>query len=157
MHVSRIMLDETDKKLLSLLQRDATLTAQALSEALNLSASQIGRRRQRLEAEGVIRAYTARLSAVRVGLGVQAFVQVQLATHGAEGARTFHALIMREARITGAWTLTGEADYLLRVFCADLAGLNQLIHGVLLTHASVSRVQSQIVMDQMKVDAPLPL
>jgi DNA-binding Lrp family transcriptional regulator len=53
--------------------------------------------------------------------------------------------------------LTGEADYLLRVWCADLAGLNRLIHERLLPHPAVARVQSQIVMDQLKADAPLPI
>ena len=53
--------------------------------------------------------------------------------------------------------LTGEADYLLRIFCADLAALNRLVQQVLLPHPAVSRVQSQIVMDKVKPDAPLPL
>ena len=52
--------------------------------------------------------------------------------------------------------MTGEADYLLRVCRADLPALNALIHEVLLPHPAVTRVQSQIVMDQLKRDAPLP-
>jgi DNA-binding Lrp family transcriptional regulator len=52
--------------------------------------------------------------------------------------------------------MTGEADYLLRVFCSDLGELNRLLHEVLLPHPTVARVQSQIVMDQLKSDAPLP-
>jgi DNA-binding Lrp family transcriptional regulator len=59
--------------------------------------------------------------------------------------------------VTGAWTLTGEADYLLRVHCADLAGLNRLVQDVLLPHPAVARVHSQIVMDRIKPDAPLPI
>jgi DNA-binding Lrp family transcriptional regulator len=62
-----------------------------------------------------------------------------------------------QPEIVGAWTLTGEADYLLRVYCADLDALNRLVQGVLLPHPAVSRVQSQIVMDRIKPDAPLPL
>ena len=91
-----------------------------------------------------------------LGLTVQAFVQVSLATHGAEQARSFARLVAARSEIISAWTLTGDADYLLRVYCADLPALNGLIHDVLLTHAAVSRVQSQIVMDQFKQDAPLP-
>ena len=60
-------------------------------------------------------------------------------------------------QITAAFTLTGEADYLLRVWCADLQALHRLLHGLILPHPSVARVQSQIVMDQMKPDAPLPI
>jgi len=151
------MLDEIDKRLLSALQADAQATAQDLAEVLNLSASQIGRRRQRLEALGLIRGYAARLDAQKLGLSVQAFIQVQMTTHGTEPARGFAAFVARQPQVVSAWTLTGEADYLLRVWTADLAGLNSLIHDEILAHPGVGRVQSQIVMDQLKKDAALPL
>lgn len=150
------MLDETDKRLLAALQADAHLTAQELGEMLHLSPSQAGRRRQRLEAEGYIQCYSARLNPGRIGLAVQAFVQVQLATHGPEQSRSFARLVATSPEVTSAWTLTGDADYLLRVYCEDLGALNRLIHERLLPHPSVARVQSQIVMDQFKQDAPLP-
>ncbi len=150
------LLDDLDSRLLTELQKNAMLTAQELGERLNLSASQAGRRRQRLEAEGFILGYTARLDPARIGLSVQAFVQIQMTTHSPDGARSFATLISTRPEIISAWTLTGEADYLLRVWCADLPGLNRLIHEVLLPPPSVSRVQSQIVMDQFKPDTALP-
>ena len=156
MQLSRARLDEIDSRLLAALQRNAHLTAQELSEMLNLSASQIGRRRQRLESEGYICGYSARLDPLRVGLNVQAFVQVQMENHAPTTAKSFARLIEQRDEITSAWTLTGEADYLLRVYCSDLPALNQLIHEILLPHPSVARVQSQIVMNQFKSDAPLP-
>ena len=150
------MLDQTDLSLLSVLQRDAQLTAQDLGTLLNLSPSQAGRRRQRLEAEGFIDSYTARVNPLKLGLAVQGFVQVHLHTHGPENARSFAQLLSATPEIVSAWTLTGDADYLLRVYCKDLPGLNRLIHDVLLPHPAVARVQSQIVMDQLKRDSPLP-
>lgn len=150
------MLDEIDSRLLTALQRDAHLTAQDLSGLLHLSPSQIGRRRQRLEAEGYITGYAARLDPARVGLTVQAFVQVQMHSHAPEQARSFARLVGTRPEIISAWTLTGEADYLLRVYCTDLPALNILIHQVLLPHPAVARVQSQIVMDQFKPDTALP-
>ncbi|QBF32425.1 Lrp/AsnC family transcriptional regulator [Thalassococcus sp. S3] len=150
------MLDETDTRLLSALQKNAHLTAQELGDLLHLSPSQAGRRRQRLEADGYIEGYTARLDASRLGLTVQGFVQVHLGTHGPDQADSFARLIRTRSEITSAWTMTGEADYLLRVYCADLPALNTLIHEVLLPHPAVARVQSQIVMEQLKRDAPLP-
>lgn len=150
------MLDNTDSRLLAEVQKDATLTAEALGARLGLSASQAGRRRQRLEAEGYITGYAARVAPGKVGLTVQAFVQVQMASHDPKAAAAFSTLVSTRAEIISVWTLTGEADYLLRVWCADLPGLNRLIHQVLLPHPSVARVQSQIVMDQLKPDAPLP-
>ena len=88
---------------------------------------------------------------------VQAFVTVQMATHAPDKVKTFTRIVETRREITSSWTMTGEADYLLRVYCADLAALNVLIHEVLLPHPAVARVQSQIVMDQLKVDAPLPI
>ncbi|MDG1472667.1 MAG: Lrp/AsnC family transcriptional regulator [Ascidiaceihabitans sp.] len=150
------MLDAIDTRLLAALQKDAHLTSQQLSEQLNLSASQAGRRRQRLEAEGYIEGYTARLNPSRLGLAVQGFVQVHLSTHGPEHSTSFARLVKTQPQITSAWTMTGDADYLLRVYCADLGALHQLIHDVLLPHVAVARVHSQIVMDQLKRDSPLP-
>ncbi|MDQ2093136.1 Lrp/AsnC family transcriptional regulator [Rhodalgimonas zhirmunskyi] len=151
------MLDDTDQRLLAALQKNAHLTAQQLGEQLNLSASQAGRRRQRLEAAGIIRNYAARLDARKLGLTVQAFVQVQLSTHDPAQAKSFNRLITTRPEIISAWTLTGDADLLLRIYTEDLAALNSLIHEVLLPHAAVSRVHSQIVMDQVKADAGLPM
>ena len=156
MQEMRIDIDETDTRLLAALQRNAHLTAQELGETLNLSASQAGRRRQRLEELGLITGYAARLDPLRLGLAVQAFVQVQMARHGAETTAAFARLVGLQPEIVSAWTLTGEADYLLRVYCESLADLNRLIHQILLAHPAVARVQSQIVMDQFKADAPLP-
>lgn len=149
-------LDHTDRRLLRALQEDGRATASDLADILNLSASQIARRRQRLETIGVIASYTARLDPDKLGLGVQALVQVSLGTHSPDNARAFVSLVERTPQVVSAWTMTGEADYLLRVWCHDLAELNRLIHEVFLPHAAVSRVQSQIVMEQIKGDAPLP-
>lgn len=150
-------LDDTDNRLLVALQKDAQVTAEHLGDILNLSPSQAGRRRQRLEAEGYIEGYRARLSPTRLGLSVQAFVTVQMATHAPEKVKTFTRTVETRSEIISAWTLTGEADYLLRVYCVDLAALHVLIHEVLLPNPAVARVQSQIVMDHFKTDGPLPV
>ena len=150
------MLDDMDKRLLEALQKNAHLTAQELGDILNLSPSQAGRRRQRLENDGYIQGYAARLDAGKLGLSVQAFIQVTLGVHGPDHARAFLSMVSTRPEVISAWTLTGDADYLLRVYCEDLSALNSLIHEILLPHSAVSRVQSQIVMDQFKRDAPLP-
>ena len=150
-------LDRTDLRLLHALQRNAQSTAAELSDLLNLSASQIGRRRQRLEAEGYITGVTARVDAKKLGLSVQAFIQVQTGAHAAETHGAFRKLVDRQPEIIAAWTMTGEADYMLRVVCADLAALNRLVQDVLLPHPSIGRVQSQIVMEELKDAIALPL
>ena len=151
------MIDETDSRLLAAVQADAQITAQDLGARLNLSASQAARRRAKLEADGLITGYAARLSPGKLGLTVQAFVQVQMAAHSPEAANGFLRLISTLPEVVACWTLTGEADYLLRVWCADLPALNDLIHHRLLPNPAVARVQSQIVMAQPKPDAGLPV
>lgn len=151
------MLDPVDLKLLTELQKNAAATAQELSTHLNLSASQIGRRRGRLEDAGVIVGYFAHLSPGQLGLNVQAFVQVSMAGHTTDNAHRFQKLMQQMPEVVGLWTLTGEADYLLRVFCPSLAALNTLVHDVFLPQEAVARVQTQIVMEQLKMDAGLPV
>ncbi|PLL12174.1 AsnC family transcriptional regulator [Tabrizicola sp. TH137] len=150
-------MDSIDARLLAELQRRADITAQELGDVLNLSPSQAARRRARLEAEGVIAGYRARLDPGKLGLAVQAFVQVQMAAHSSDNAASFVRLVGTLPEVVGCWTLTGEADYLLRVWVSDLPALNRLIHHRLLPHPAVARVQSQIVMDQPKADAGLPI
>jgi DNA-binding Lrp family transcriptional regulator len=151
------MLDSSDAALLRLLQQDAKLTAQELAERVGLSPSQCARRRQRLEEEGYIRRYRAVLDWDRLGLGVSAFIQVVMTAHTRENAEDFVRLIRRSDEIVGAWTLTGEFDYLLRVAVRDLADLNRVVQEVLLPHPAVARVQSRIVMERIKADAPTPV
>ena len=158
MHDTRMNdLDHTDVRLLAALQKDAQLTSEQLGHMLHLSPSQIGRRRQRLEAAGFIEGYRAKLSPQQLGLAIQAFVSVEMATHAPDQVKTFTRILETRPEITSVWTLTGEADFLLRIYCADLGELNTLVHEVLLPHSAVARVHSQIVMDQLKTDGPLPV
>lgn len=151
------MLDKTDIRLLKALQEDAQLSAHQLGEILHLSSSQAGRRRQRLEAAGYITGYRAQLSPAKIGLHVEAFIQITTASHAPLITASFTAHLQTLPEVTNVWTLTGEADFLLRVFCADLKALNALVQQNLLPHEAVARVHSQIVMDKIKADAPLPV
>ncbi|MCL4674807.1 MAG: Lrp/AsnC family transcriptional regulator [Pararhodobacter sp.] len=151
------MIDQVDSRILAAIQSNAMLTAHDLGALINLSPSQAARRRARLEAEGYVTHYAAQLDPERIGLRVQAFVQVQMATHTPERAKGFERVLQTQPDVVSVWTLTGEADYLLHVWCADLAALNDLIHGRLLPHPAVARVQSQIVMNQLKTFKGLPL
>ncbi len=108
-------------------------------------------------AEGIIEGYPCRLNPERLGLSVQAFIHVQTNFHTGDTHQSVQKLTESRPEIVAAWTLTGEADYLLRVFCKDLSTLNHLIQNVLLPHPSVGNVRSQIVMDQMKDETALPL
>lgn len=149
-------LDRFDLALLAALQQDGRLTNQELAERVNLSASQCSRRRLRLEQEGLIRGYRAVLSARTLGLDIVAFVQVTLAAHSKENAESFKRLVQETPEILEGFTLTGEADYLLKVVTSDLDALSDFVNEVLLPHAAVARVQSRIVLDRLKDGGPLP-
>jgi len=150
-------LDPRDIQLLARLQKNAQVSALELSEELGMSASQISRRRQRLEAEGYILSTPCRLDPERLGLNVQAFIQIETRSQHSDTHRSVKRLVAGQPEIIAAWTLTGEADYIFRVFCTDLAALNRLVQEVLLPHEAIGRVHSQIVMDQVKDDTALPL
>ena len=93
-------MDATDRRLLKAIQDNAHLTVQDLGEMLNLSPSQAGRRRQRLENAGIVTGARAVVSPEGVGLNVQAFVQVQLSTHSAEVDSSFATLVRGTPEIT---------------------------------------------------------
>lgn len=150
-------LDSKDIQLLAILQNDRQTSALEMSDSLGMSASQIGRRRQRLEAEGIIAGHPVRLNAGLLGLKVQAFIQIQTQAQTVQTHQAVQTLIKTQPEIVGAWTLTGEADYMFRVYCRDLVGLNTLVQNVLLPHPSVGRVQTQIVMQDLKDATALPL
>lgn len=152
-----ISLDAFDLKILSALQDDGRLTNQELAELAGLSASQCSRRRMRLEEEKVISGYHADLSSEALGFGVIAFIQVTLATHSPDNAKRFRALVGRIDEIQEAYSLTGDADYVLKAVLRDLKGLSNLVNDVLMPHQSVAHVRSSIVLDRLKESTRLPL
>lgn len=152
-----MQLDSLDRKILSLLQADARLTNNDLSERVNLSPSQCSRRRQRLEEEGFIRGYRAVLDRERLGFSLTNVVTVTLATHNRDNARRFAELVARLPQVQEAHALTGEMDYILKVVTPDLKALSEFVNGELLPHESVQRVKTAIVLETLKETGALPL
>lgn len=150
-------IDDFDRKMLALLQADARLTNNELSERIHLSASQCSRRRQRLEEEGFIRGYGAVLDRERLGFPLVNFISVTLATHNRDNARRFAELIGRLPEVQEAHALTGEMDYVLKVVTPDLKSLSEFVSGVLLPHDSVQHVKTAIVLETLKETGALPL
>ncbi len=152
-----IQTDAFDLKILAALQDDGRLTNQQLADVVGLSASQCSRRRMRLEEEKVISGYHADLAAEALGFNLIAFVQVRLATHSPDNAKKFRALVGRVEEIQEAYSLTGDADYVLKVVLRDLKSLSNLVNDVLMPHQSVAHVRSSIVLDRLKESTKLPL
>src|ERR1700730_18524827 len=152
-----ISLDAFDLKILGALQDDGRLTNQELADLAGLSASQCSRRRMRLEEDKVISGYHADLSSEALGFGVIAFIQVGLATHSPDNSKRFRTLVNRIDEIQEAYSLTGDADYVLKAVLRDLKGLSNLVNDVLMPHQSVAHVRSSIVLDRLKESSRLPL
>lgn len=149
--------DSFDLKMLTALQDDGRLTNQQLADSVGLSASQCSRRRMRLEDEKVISGYHADLAPEALGFGVVAFIQVTLATHSPDNSKRFRTLVQRVDEIQEAYSLTGDADYVLKAILRDLKGLSNLVNDVLMPHQSVAHVRSSIVLDRIKETSKLPL
>jgi DNA-binding Lrp family transcriptional regulator len=150
-------MDDFDVKLLGALQDDGRLTNYDLAERVGLSASQCSRRRSALEDAGVIGSYHAALSAQALGLDVIVFVQVTLATHSPDNSKRFAKLIDGLEEVQEAYSLTGEADYLVKLAVPDLKALSHILNDVFLPHESVAHLRSSIVLDRLKQTMQLPL
>ena len=143
-------LDRFDLAILAALQRDGALTNAALSGLVNLSASQCSRRRAALEEAGVIEGYSARLSAAKLGVGMRAIIRVNLSAHGQTNEQDFARFVASHAQIRSAFSVSGDADYILDVRVRDLEAFADFVHRHLLTHPQVSQVRSEIVLKTLK-------
>jgi DNA-binding Lrp family transcriptional regulator len=150
-------MDHFDVKILASLQADGRLTNHELADKVGLSASQCSRRRSALEDAGAIASYHAHLDASAMGLGVTALVQVTLATHSPDNSKRFQKLIDGLAAVQEAYSLTGEADYVIKLIVPDLAALARILNDVFLPHESVAHVRSSIVLERLKQTPVLPL
>jgi Lrp/AsnC family transcriptional regulator, leucine-responsive regulatory protein len=150
-------IDRTDRRILEVLQRDGRITNAQLAERVQLSASACLRRVQRLEAAGVIAGYAARVDPQAVGLGLQAFVRVQLKQHDAETIERFVRLVNGWDEVAACHALTGDMDYLLHIHVADLEHFSRFLLDQLLNTAGVADVNSSFVLRTVKHAASLPL
>jgi DNA-binding Lrp family transcriptional regulator len=150
-------MDDFDIRLLKALQDDGRLTNNELAERIGLSPSQCSRRRTALEEAGVIESYHAMLSAEAIGLDVLVFIQVGLATQSADSGQAFVKLIEGIEEVQEAFSLTGDADFLVKMAVPDLKTLSHILNDVLLPHRSVAHVHSYVVLDRVKQTTRLPL
>lgn len=119
-------LDRTDRLLLSLLQQDGRLSAQALSESVHLSARATLNRVRRLEAQGLIEGYGARVHRAALGEHVSVFAEVALKDQRQATVQRFERHTLQCPEVVGCWLVSGRYDYLLRLGCRDLAHYRDL-------------------------------
>ncbi len=143
--MSAITVDRYDLALLDALQRDCHATNATLGEQAHLSASQVSRRIQRLEEAGVT-----------------AYAHIDLERHGeAAGGRSrtaeFEAAVAAMPEVQECFSVTGEADYILRIVAPDLASFSDLMMKRLLALPGVARVKTNIALSRVKETHVLPL
>ncbi|MCE0505265.1 MULTISPECIES: Lrp/AsnC family transcriptional regulator [unclassified Roseivivax] len=150
-------LDSTDRKLLALLQTNGKASLQELAEAVGLSSSPCWRRVKRLEEEGVIKGYVARLDPKRIGLDALAYVFVSLIDHGQDTITRFARLVSAEDRIVECASVTGGSDFILKVAAKDPEDLETFLMGGILASGLVRASQTHFVLRRTKTRSPWPL
>lgn len=152
-----IALDAGDRRILRALQRDGRLPITALAEEVGLSATPCQRRVKRLEEAGVIRGYAAQIAPARVGLPLQAFVQVSLESHAEEVVERFHKALAARPEILAAYTMSGEMDYLLHILAPDMETFGDFATRALLRLPGVKETRSSFVLATLKEPGEVPL
>ena len=155
--MAKAALDRIDLLLVAELQRDGRVANAELAERVHLSPSACLRRVQRLERDRVIAGYRAEVDPERIGLGLQAFVRVQLRQHDPETVDAFAAFVNDWDEVVSCHALTGEMDYLLQVAVRDLEHFSRFLLDRLLGQAGVADVNSSFVLRTVKAMHGLPL
>jgi DNA-binding Lrp family transcriptional regulator len=155
---SVIQLDAIDHRILALLQQDGRTSNQALADKVGLSPSACLRRVRLLEEAGAIAGYRAQLDARALGLDVEAMVQVTMRQEVEGWHDSFMAAVQRWPQVVGAWIVTGECNYLLRVRARSLHEYSQFAIEHLHKERGVKEIRSNIVMQCIKAgETTVPL
>ncbi|NTS76598.1 Lrp/AsnC family transcriptional regulator [Catenovulum sp. SM1970] len=150
-------LDKTDKKILALLQSDATLTAQEIAEQVGLSQSPCWRRIHRLQEENYIAKNVALLDRHKLGLGVVVFVNIKLSSHGRNMLEEFEHAIVGYPEVVECWTISGSMDYILRVVAENIESYEHFLRSRLLKLPHILEAQSHFTMTEVKNTTTLPI
>ncbi|CCJ87627.1 Lrp/AsnC family transcriptional regulator [Cronobacter dublinensis] len=151
------MLDKIDCRLLALLQEDATLSLQALADAVNLTTTPCWKRLRRLEDDGYIIKRVALLDPEKLALGLTAFMLIKTQHHSSDWYSQFVAVVEEMPEVLGFWRMAGEYDYLMRVQVADMKSYDDFYKRLVNRVPGLSDVTSSFAMEQIKYTTALPL
>ena len=153
----RHALDAIDRRILAALQENARIANTELSAAVGLSPAPCLRRVRALEEDGVIRKHVSLVNPGAVGLPVSVFVSISLERQVEEALKRFERVILARPEVMECYLMTGDADYLLRVVCADLAAYERFVLDHLTKVPGVSSIRSSFALKQVKYSTALPL
>lgn len=151
-----VKLDTFDLRILALLQEDASMPLAELAEAVGLSSTPCWRRIQKLEAEGYIQRRVALLARDKLKAGVTVFIAVKTARHSIEWLERFHAAVHDLPEIVDFYRMSGDIDYLLKAYVADIAAYDAL-YKKLISRIDLSDVTSMFAMEELKSTTAIPL
>jgi len=149
-------MDKIDKKILTILQEDATLSVADIADRVGLSATPCWRRIQKLEAAGVVRGRVALLDPQRINLGLTVLVLIRTNKHDRDWLESFTRRTAAFPEVVEINRLAGDYDYVLRVVVSDIAAYDRF-YKRLIGVSELSDVTSMFSMEQIKYTTALPL
>ena len=149
-------MDTIDRKILSVLQEDASLSVAEIGKRVGLSSTPCWKRIQRLEADGVIQKRVALVNQDRLGLGVTVFVSIETEDHSEEWLRTFAKLVGAMPEVMEFYRMAGDVDYMLRVVVPDIHGYDAF-YKRLIAALPLKNVTSRFAMEKIKSTTALPI
>lgn len=150
-------LDEIDIKILAALQGDGRLTNAALAQQVGLSATPCLERIKRLERDGFIEGYTARLNPALLGAALLVFVEVTIERTSEDVFGNFHASVLKLPEVLECHMVAGGFDYLLKVRVRDMAAYRAFLGTALSVLPGVRETHTYVVMEEVKSITALPL
>jgi Lrp/AsnC family transcriptional regulator, leucine-responsive regulatory protein len=158
MNAPKVRLDRTDRKILEALQEDARLSSAELAERVALTTSPCWRRVKRLEEEGVITGYQAKVDPARLGYQVTAIVHVSLDLKGAQHLQAFERAVAGIPQVLACYRVSGRYDHQLTVVAEDLAAYGAFAEANINSLPYVKEIYTSFVLREVKSvsNPPLP-
>lgn len=148
--MTKITLDSTDRKIIAVLAKEGRISNLELADRIGLSPTPCSRRVKRLEAEGVIMGYGARINSAAIGQGVSVMIQVRLSQQSPDDIDEFMSAVHRLPEITECLLVAGNLDYVLKVQTEDVESLRDFVLKELKTIPSVSETSTMLILDVAK-------
>ena len=150
-------LDKTDRKILRILQQNARIPMTELADKVGLSTTPVTERVRRLEREGIIEGYHARLNPHALGQGLLVFVELKLQSKSGNIFEDFRREALLIPHIMECHLISGEYDYLIKVRLPDMSAYRDLLGRILLQLPAASESRSYVVMEEVKEDFRLEI
>ena len=142
-------MDVIDRRIIRAVQRDGRITVSDLAETVGLSPTPCARRLERLQKDGVITGYGARVDARKLGLPVTIFVSVELEQQGRDAIGAFEQAMRRCDEVMECYLMTGSRDILLRVVAADLEAFDAFLEHRLMKVPGIRNMRSNFALRAM--------